>query len=57
MSKLDTAEYDHIVRDDFENYMNGGNKTTRDEKETVAMSISELLGASVTNKDMLKGAT
>lgn len=47
--KLDKPEYDHIVRRDFENYLNGDHKTARDETETVATSISELLGHPASN--------
>lgn len=42
--KLETPEYNHIVLKDFNTYMTGGNKTTKDETETVATSISSLLG-------------
>ena len=41
--KLETDEYDKIVKKDFESYLSGVKKTTSDEKETVAMSISSLL--------------
>lgn len=42
-SRLEKPEYDHIVQKDFERYLKGDSKTVRDETETVATSISELL--------------